>query len=77
MSSELVGYMRSGNHVNFVEISVLKEAMDKADTYESKDGSKFIKLYIRKDKLNLIMNDTLEVTSVVVINDVNKTDGGN
>ncbi len=69
MESNLVGYVRKSNGGGALKLDVDKKAFDKAQTFESKDGRKFVGLVINLNKVNEIIAGNREVTSLCQIVD--------
>ena len=67
--SELVGYVRKTNAGNALKISILKSALENAQTETGKDGTEYVTLVVNLSKLKLIIGDEHEVTSVCQIID--------
>jgi hypothetical protein len=71
--SELVGYVRK-SQANGLKICILKDALDKAQVIEGKDGTKYVSLILNLSKVRLILEDAQEVTSICQLVDDDKED---
>lgn len=72
--SELVGYVRKSNAGNALKLNILKSALDKAQTVEGKDGTKYVSLIMNLSKIKMIIGDEHEVTSVCQLIDEEEED---
>lgn len=64
VQSELVGYVRKSKSGNALKVSISAEAFDSAQRYLSQDGKEYVGLIINLAKVQEILNDTRDVTSV-------------
>jgi len=67
MRSELIGYARLSSNKQALKVSLSKDALEEAETYASADGVLYISLIINADRLQGILNEEREVTSVCQI----------
>jgi len=61
---ELVGYVRRSNSGRAIRLELLKDGINKAPTYLSRDGKEFVSLVISADRLNDLLHGDKEVTGV-------------
>ena len=72
MESTLVGYVRKSKAGGALRFSVDVEAFNKAEKYSSNDGREFVALIANVDKVQQILADEREVTSLCqIVNDDN------
>jgi hypothetical protein len=64
VESELIGYARKSKAGGAIRLSLIKEQLDNAETYESKDGTVFVPLLINVDNVQKLIAGDKEVTSV-------------
>jgi hypothetical protein len=69
VQSELIGYVRKSRNGNALKLSLSAEAFDSAQRYLSQDGTEYVGLIISMAKVQEIMDDTRDVTSVCQIMD--------
>ena len=67
MQSELMGYVRKSRNGNALKISLSVDALDSAERYLSQDGKEYIALVVNTAKIQEILDNTRDVTSVVQI----------
>lgn len=64
VDSELIGYVRKSKTGKALKLNIAKDAFGKVETYKSQDGSEFVQLIARIDKIVEIIEDEREVTSL-------------
>lgn len=69
VQSDLVGYVRKTKSGNALKLSISAEAFDSAQRYLSQDGKEYVGLIISLAKVQEILEDTRDVTSIVQIID--------
>ncbi len=62
--SELIGYVRKSKSGQALKLSLNRDALLAADTYNSSDGQQYISLIMNADRTVAIINGEREVTSV-------------
>jgi len=65
--THLIGFVRKSKDDKYLTASLLKSALDKCETYETQDGSEYIKLLVRMSGVKLVISGDKEVTSVIHI----------
>jgi len=65
--THLIGFVRKSKDDKYLTASLLKSALDKCETYEVRDGSKYIKLLVRMSGVKLVISGDKEVTAVIQI----------
>ena len=63
-TSQLIGYVRKSNGGGALKLSVDVEAFAKAEKYQTGDGREFVQLIANVDKVQQILGDEREVTSL-------------
>lgn len=61
----LVGYVKENEDLVKLKISV--EELRKVPTYEVSDGDKYVELNVKKDRLRLLLDGEIDVTSITAI----------
>ena len=69
VQSELIGYVRKSRNGNALNLSISAEAFDNAQRYLSQDGKEYVGLIVNIAKVQEILDDTRDVTSVCQIKD--------
>lgn len=69
VESELIGYVRKSKTGNALKLNIAKDAFENANTYSSQDGSEYVQLVARIDKVVEIIEGEREVTSLCQIVD--------
>ena len=69
VQSELIGYVRKSRNGNALKLSISAEAFENAQRYLSQDGKEYVGLIVNLAKVQEILEDTREVTSVCQIKD--------
>jgi hypothetical protein len=67
VQSELIGYVRKSRSGNALNLSISAEAFDSAQRYLSQDGKEYVGLIVNMAKVQEILDDTRDVTSVCQI----------
>lgn len=67
VQSELIGYVRKSRSGNALKLSISAEAFDSAQRYLSKDGKEYVGLIVNTAKVQEILEDSRDVTSVCQI----------
>ena len=67
VQSELIGYVRKSRSGNALKLSISAEAFDSAQRYLSADGKEYVGLIVNTAKVQEILDDTRDVTSVCQI----------
>ncbi|UCE73993.1 MAG: hypothetical protein JSV56_13395 [Methanomassiliicoccales archaeon] len=67
VQSELIGYVRKSKGGNALKLSISKEAFDDAQRYLSQDGKEYVGLVINLSKVQEILDETRDVTSICQI----------
>ncbi|UCG70556.1 MAG: hypothetical protein JSV09_05940 [Thermoplasmata archaeon] len=67
VQSELIGYVRKSNGGNALKLSISAEAFDSAQRYLSQDGKEYVGLIVNIAKVQEILDDTRDVTSICQI----------
>jgi hypothetical protein len=67
VQSELIGYVRKSNGKNALKLSISAEAFDSAQRYLSQDGKEYVGLIVNIAKVQEILDDTRDVTSICQI----------
>jgi hypothetical protein len=67
VQSELVGYVRKSRNGNALKLSISAEAFDSAQRYLSQDGKEYVGLIVNLAKIQEILDDTRDVTSICQI----------
>lgn len=63
-TSQLVGYVRKSKNGGALRMSIDVEAFSKAEKYSTNDGRQFVGLVANVDKVQQILGDEREVTSL-------------
>ncbi len=69
VQSELIGYVRKSRNGNALKLSISAEAFENAQRYLSQDGKEYVGLIVNLAKVQEILDDTRDVTSVCQIKD--------
>ncbi len=69
VQSDLIGYVRKSRGGNALKLSISKEAFDSAQRYLSQDGKEYVGLIVNIAKVQEILDDTRDVTSICQIID--------
>jgi len=69
VQSELVGYVRKSRNGNALKLSISAEAFDSAQRYLSQDGKEYVGLVVNLAKVQEILDETRDVTSICQIKD--------
>ncbi|MEE9151158.1 MAG: hypothetical protein V3U20_04905 [Thermoplasmata archaeon] len=69
VQSELIGYVRKSRNGNALKLSISAEAFENAQRYLSQDGKEYVGLIVNLAKVQEILEDTRDVTSVCQIKD--------
>ncbi|UCC39911.1 MAG: hypothetical protein JSV96_00140 [Candidatus Aminicenantes bacterium] len=69
VQSELIGYVRKSRNGNALNLSISAEAFENAQRYLSQDGKEYVGLIVNLAKVQEILDDSREVTSVCQIKD--------
>jgi len=69
VQSELIGYVRKSRNGNALKLSISAEAFENAQRYLSQDGKEYVGLIVNIAKVQEILDDTRDVTSVCQIKD--------
>ena len=67
VQSELIGYVRKSRSGNALKLSISAEAFDSAQRYLSQDGKEYVGLIVNTAKVQEILEDSRDVTSVCQI----------
>jgi hypothetical protein len=67
VQSELIGYVRKSRSGNALKLSISAEAFDSAQRYLSQDGKEYVGLIVNTSKVQEILDDSRDVTSVCQI----------
>jgi hypothetical protein len=67
VQSELIGYVRKSRSGNALKLSISAEAFDSAQRYLSQDGKEYVGLIVNTAKIQEILDDSRDVTSVCQI----------
>jgi hypothetical protein len=67
VQSELVGYVRKSRNGNALKLSISAEAFDSAQRYLSQDGKEYVGLIVNLAKIQEILDNTRDVTSICQI----------
>lgn len=67
VQSELIGYVRKSRSGNALKLSISAEAFDSAQRYLSQDGKEYVGLIVNTAKVQEILDDSRDVTSVCQI----------
>ena len=67
VESELVGYVRKSRNGNALKLSISAEAFDDAQRYLSQDGKEYVGLIISLAKVQEVLDDSRDVTSICQI----------
>lgn len=67
VQSELVGYVRKSRSGDALQISISVDAFDSAQRYLSQDGKEYVQLIVNTSKIQEILEDSRDVTSVIQI----------
>ena len=62
--TEIVGYIRLSKVGNALKMTIMKSALDKARTVESRDGTEYVSLIMNLDNIRDIIGGGREVASV-------------
>jgi hypothetical protein len=74
MGDTLIGYVRKSKAGGALKVSLDLAAIDTAETFESKDGRKFVQGIINLDKAQQVIAGTREVTCMSHIHDEQSSD---
>ena len=64
MESNLIGWLRKSNGGGAIKISIDKEALNAAETFETKDGKVFVQVIANLDRLSEVVSGDREVMAV-------------
>jgi hypothetical protein len=67
VQSELIGYVRKSRNGNALNLSISAEAFENAQRYLSQDGKEYVGLIVNLAKVQEILDDSRDVTSVCQI----------
>lgn len=67
VQSDLIGYVRKSNGGNALKLSISAEAFDSAQRYLSQDGKEYVGLVVSLAKVQEILDETRDVTSICQI----------
>lgn len=69
VQSELIGYVRKSRNGNALKLSISAEAFENAQRYLSQDGKEYVGLIVNLAKVQEILDETRDVTSICQIKD--------
>jgi hypothetical protein len=67
VQSDLIGYVRKSRGGNALNLSISAEAFDSAQRYLSQDGKEYVGLIVNLAKVQEILDDSRDVTSICQI----------
>jgi hypothetical protein len=67
VQSDLIGYVRKSRGGSALNLSISAEAFDSAQRYLSQDGKEYVGLIVNLAKVQEILDDTRDVTSICQI----------
>ncbi len=67
VQSDLIGYVRKSRGKNALNLSISAEAFDSAQRYLSQDGKEYVGLVVNLAKVQEILDETRDVTSICQI----------
>ena len=64
VKSNLMGFVRRSNNGGALKVSVSKDAFESANRYTSADGTEYVGMIIRLNRLRNILSGEQEVTNI-------------